>query len=549
MKKEHLPALIIFSGFCLFLSLPLIGLINNILFQKELFREKFIRQENRPPANFPAFPKDFIRSKLPEKLEKFFTDHYAFRNTLIRGHSLIAWHLLKKSINPEDCQIGRDNFLFLSDNHAKVFSQHSGALPVSETDLMNAEKHQTQLKDWCRSKNIIYLCVVPPDKHSIYPEYLPQWVMAPQKKIFIDKLVSRIKDKDLVLNLKPALLEAKQLHKDTLYPKCDTHWNALGAYAGYKELMKKLSSLAGKTLRIVESPKFDRREIWAETDLSLMSKTNGFIKDIYITPLIDIDPDMIEVRTFSGDPVKPYPALIPQNENFIVENKNALNKGSLVIVRDSFSTMLSPFLYASFEKTVFIGTAIIPPDLGEWLEANHPDYLINEQIERGTPYTLPVALGEILKTSLPINRRAEQLRTHSDRAYTVSLDNPALLPATYCTLSLQNKTLLVQSRKNDFCFEFLPDQKTTPPAKSLLVEIEMTAPETTSSQLFYQTEESPEYSEEKSEHLDVKKGKQTLIFSLKSCSPIKKLRFDPGELPGDYLIHSLRICPFDENQL
>lgn len=545
MKKEQLPSLLIFLGFSMILFLPLGGWFTHSFLGHKDYEKIIVKEENRLPAPPPELPESWEKIyQFPAKAEAFFNDRYAFRSNLIKNYARFAWYVLKKPINPDDCLIGQNNYLFLGDKHAQVFSQHSGATPVSETELTLAEEHQTRLKNWCDQRNITYLCVVPPDKHSVYPEYLPKWVRSPRKSLFIEELADRVKHKDFILNLKPGMLEAKSRNSDRLYPRWDSHWNGIGAYEGYKILMNHLSSVTKKTLKIVESPQFIRNETKTDMDLTLMSKTQGFISDTHIIPLVDTKSDDLKAFTFSGSPIEPFPGLIQESDCIIVENKKALNKGTLLIVRDSFSTMLSPFLYASFEKSVFIGHEVIPEGLAEWLNANKPDYLICEHIERGAPKTLSRTLKDILLMKMPEKDILNYIHLHPEKAHALPLDNPALFPGTYCTVSPDRNGLEIRSDKNDFCIELTSFEKEFAPLPSLILQIELTAPEATSSQIFYQTDD-PAYNENKSESRKIVKGKQILRFYLQDASGITKIRFDPGELPGDYFIHSINIIPVE----
>ena len=543
MKK--LPLYLIFSGFILGIFAPLAGMMLRVGHETE---SDFIDQENRPPSHLDSSALS-VKSLLTDRspLETAFNDHYSFRRMLISGYALTAWHLFRSPINPQNCQIGQNDYLFLSDNHAQVFSQHAGSVPIPEEILTKTEQHQDALKKWCAQRRIIYLCVVPPDKHSIYPEYLPRWVLTPNQNLFIDKLTDQIKDKDLVLNLKPALLKAKSLQQDKLYPKWDTHWNDLGAFEGYKALMQKLSSLSDTPLKQMESVEYRRKETAKGNDLSKMSKTQGFIKDIAVEFVKNIPREGLSAITYEGEKITPVPFYIKPTDNTLVENKNALNKKTLVIFRDSFSTAWAPLLYATFEKTLFIGADIEPPDLKDWIDENRPDFLVCERVERHTLSQLSSILSQLTTPGMTRKELNAYIQNHIDRTTTLPLAHTEHFTATQCTLSEQENNLVIHTNSSDPFLE-LPDfqELHASPAREVIVQIDLTTPQHTTTQLFYQTETNNTFQEEYSQRNPHPKGRHILSFYLTANSRITKLRLDPGETAGTYHLHKMTITPVDQ---
>src|SRR5471032_1208221 len=67
--------------------------------------------------------------------------------------------------------------------------------------------------DWLAQRGIRYLFVIPPDKHTIYPEHLPDWLVTaarpPQR---LDQFIQYMKaHSDVpVLDLRQTLLDAKK---------------------------------------------------------------------------------------------------------------------------------------------------------------------------------------------------------------------------------------------------------------------------------------------------------------------------------------------------
>src|SRR5690606_552685 len=94
--------------------------------------------------------------------------------------------------------------------------------------------------DWLTARGIAYLFVVPPDKHQVYPEEMPDSIRR-NGHSRIDQLVHHLAAHTTVpvLDLRPALHEAKM--QERVYHMTDTHWNDRGAYVGYARIMSALA--------------------------------------------------------------------------------------------------------------------------------------------------------------------------------------------------------------------------------------------------------------------------------------------------------------------
>jgi alginate O-acetyltransferase complex protein AlgJ len=84
--------------------------------------------------------------------------------------------------------------------------------------------------------------VVPPNKETIYGEYLPKDIAQSKGETRLEKFLVYMKGHSDVniLDLRPKLLNAKQ-HQQ-VYFSTDTHWNGYGLFFGYQKLIESLKS-------------------------------------------------------------------------------------------------------------------------------------------------------------------------------------------------------------------------------------------------------------------------------------------------------------------
>ena len=77
------------------------------------------------------------------------------------------------------------------------------------------------------------------DKNTIYPQHLPHWARDAPHSV-ADTLLARV-PATTYIDTRPALSEAQQDSEFALYYKADSHWNACGAWVGFKALVSEMA--------------------------------------------------------------------------------------------------------------------------------------------------------------------------------------------------------------------------------------------------------------------------------------------------------------------
>jgi alginate O-acetyltransferase complex protein AlgJ len=366
----RLPALferMIVVIFLAALSLPLTGMVLNL-------DRDAPSGENRTLAVWPQFRWDAASLRaLPEQLTRYFEDHFAFRVRLVRWQAIVRLQAL--GVSPSASVIkGRDGWLFYADDGA--MEDYAEAPPFTDTEL-DVWRHTLQdTTDWLRAQGIVYLFVIPPDKHAIYPEYMPDTIRRAAISR-IDQLVSHLRQHSTVrvVDLRPALLAAKA--HDRLYHLTDTHWNDRGAFVGYQSIVDALSEeIPG--LRSASRSAFEPRVVRsAGLDLAGM---------LGLTEVLH-EEDLVLV------PRRPATARIlePQHPNHRLTHARivteAPNHGPRALVfMDSFGPGLVPFLSEDFSRVVYLWQDNIDPQV---VQQERPQVVIQEWVGRALSTQFP----------------------------------------------------------------------------------------------------------------------------------------------------------------
>lgn len=351
--------------------------------------------ENRYFATFPEFT-GLARSKaFIGGVEAYFNDHFGFRRRLVTWNN--EWkHKLFQEAPFSSVISGRDGWLFLASY--QMVEHYTGLSRFTSEDLSTWQKLLEARRDWLAQFGIKYLFVIPPDKHTIYPEHLPPWLKQSHRPSKLDQFAEHMKTHSTVevLDLRAVLLAAKQ--SEMIYPMTDTHWNSLGAFVACQELIKTLSRQLPE-LRPMPLDAFDRQPLPDQQgDLArLAGESRLEPKQFTLTPRPPLQP--LQQTTGKSVPQKRW----PQPDPVITQNQNA--NGNAIVFRDSFGDNLIPFLGHHFGQVVYVWR----PDWDfEFIEREKPVVVIDEMLERSFNTQNP---ANLLRGHLEATRSSAKVST------------------------------------------------------------------------------------------------------------------------------------------
>ncbi|TVM34058.1 DHHW family protein [Oceanidesulfovibrio marinus] len=324
----------------------------------EFFTDNF---EKRTKATFPPFNlQDKNIYRFPTRFNEYFNDHFGLRDVMIRGYVTLKKDVMHATqINKVILGEGKWLYFKYETPDGDPIATYMGTNLMTGRELRLYTKVLNSWNDWMKEKGVPMLLMIPPDKESIYPEYLPPQVKKVRDYNRTDQILDALK-KDTtfpVVNPCPALLEHK---KEPLFLHTDTHWTSLGAFFGYQQFMKTAATLLPQwNLRIPERDDFK----W-----TLVPYPSGDLGRM----LMNFDPKLDRNLAFEPKPIA----------------KREGPKPKLLFFGDSFSWGLMPYLKLQFEvhrialedavyKTTF--EDVLP---SSFLESFKPDLFMFEVVER-----------------------------------------------------------------------------------------------------------------------------------------------------------------------
>ena len=328
----------------LFLSMLLYSLLNDVFHYFSGPKVSYI--ENRFMARKPVFDISFL-DPYPGKYSKYFNDQFPYRASLMAFHAgVISYSLFKKSPYPKKVDLGKDGWLFF----AVEKPLYEGTFDLNNTQIAGIVSQIHQRADFFRKRGIRFYFTVPPTKEEIYPEFLPANYFRKKGKLVMDRIFDAFR-KDSTINfidLRKPLLQAKK--NGRLYFKTDHHWNSLGAYYAYLEIINRMKmdfpqlKPLSRSDFTIENPVIDGQNLAVSMDLA------KYIKDE------DVVVSIKKKQAVEGKKAgyKPRPDFIYPKEFEIVREIPGSNMPKIVIIRDSYIYAMVPFLDETFAKTLYI---------------------------------------------------------------------------------------------------------------------------------------------------------------------------------------------------
>jgi alginate O-acetyltransferase complex protein AlgJ len=262
--------------------------------------------------------------------------------------------------------IGKDGWLFYTG--ANSMNDYQKTSPFSSQDVEEIQRKLDGFYDRLTAQGIKLLVVIPPNKNTIYPEYMPDEIAVIGKESRLDQLINYEQQhgKAKILDLRPALKAARSQHQ--IFYQKDTHWNNYGAFIAYQEIMKVLQ---GWFPNIKAHPLSDFRFVLKgkEGDIAsnLVKSTNASENELVMEPLFQQN---YTSRSWLEDK--------DSRGNLTTWSADS-NLPRLLMYRDSFTIALQPFLSDHFSRAVYIFDR---PENETYVTTEKPDVVIIEVTER-----------------------------------------------------------------------------------------------------------------------------------------------------------------------
>lgn len=307
--------------------------------------------------------------QLPMNLENFLIDNMPYKNEMVLLNKKIDLTIFH-DLYDEKVMVGKNDWLFYKADNCIM--DYRGAGIISEEKLQNYVSIVQRLESQYAQQGRELYIMITPNKEEIYGDlYLPDRIQVKNEMSRADKIVQYLRDNTdvRVIYPKDTLLEARN-RGYTVWCKYDTHWNALGAFIGSHELMGEDS------LKIIGEICIQEEGTRGGDLANMIGMGNIYCDDINYV-ICDYKPD-VEVDEVDN---------IPQpNLNYRKTRSDAINQKSIMIIGDSFTNAMEPFISANYSKAVYVHRSNYRNFEEDLIMREEPDIIVFQCAERFVEY-------------------------------------------------------------------------------------------------------------------------------------------------------------------
>lgn len=273
-----------------------------------------------------------------------FNDSFGLRSTLIFLRSAFK-NVVLKTPSSTKVVFGKNNWLFYT--HKDSIESYRHANPYSPEELEDVVRGLISRTETLAQNGIQYFFVVAPNAGSVYPENLPNWISPVSPHTRTDQLVSRLKELGVTnfIDLRPALIQAKAMYDTPIYYQADIHWNALGAYYGYKAIVEHIRQNCKTSMSLKSLP---GPIPLSEMDMKKVDFIGGDLSNILALPKrYKYKAYEVELRKKTYETVEQDP-----HQNFVTSNR-ATKTPRVMVFRDSFFMAMVPYFSQTFGEVIY----------------------------------------------------------------------------------------------------------------------------------------------------------------------------------------------------
>lgn len=376
MKYKNLIIKIFVAIFVCFLLYPNTGLFRG---SKNV---AMIAKENR---KITPFPKESLSSKkFYTNFENWYQDRLRHRDKAIGYWRKIYFEM--GIILKDNIFIGKNDWLFNKHNVIKNFR-----------DAQIKADSIKKLQEYCKSKGKQFILMVPPTKESVYRDYFPMHEQRKAKEYYVwENQLRQLANTHKInyLSVTDELFAQRKVSENALYFNDDHHWSYYGSYIAVDVLLNKIKEQNNKLSDVkvvLDGSVRDAYKEWSyfgQLGFGRNTKTvapwnKDFTDEIYVTD------------THSGKTIKMNKVLsndtlwgrIVRGEA-IIENKKISNDITVLVLGDSYSSYMMPYLSQKISKIITTHYRDCAEkkkkvEIGRLLEQYNPDVVILEIVGNG----------------------------------------------------------------------------------------------------------------------------------------------------------------------
>ncbi len=473
---------------------------------------------------------NYLKSSKPVDLDN------AFNTDVLESYvNHFVQQNLNRSLVQEQVIAGKNDFLFLGNQHNRIIHKTQGHYQYQESQVKKWIDKLSKIQQWYLNRDLPFMMLISPNKHSIYPEYLPDWIKYDAS--LTNDIYTFGKQKGIhLLDVRQLIRDKKNQSDDLLYLKTDTHWNRDTSAVVYDATIDYLNQTFNLNIKTPQYQFIEQNT--GGKDLSKLLKTKALIaKDFEREKVYQFEQQHVVCL---GNIAKESFELLPckKRTNPIYDvysqpqytvNDNALNDYRVLMLCDSFCTQSSQLFNATFKQVWKLHYDLLNGhNLTEFVNVHKPDMIIYQVVERNAfNNSLVKSFPEIQFVQKAFNGYQKKIFDVFDENYYFSRNDH---------FTIENQALNIHNKDPRMVLN-----RTTTESSMTLLHIEMIAKQSSELQIFYKNLMDQNYSEEQSLKYPIKSGANDIYVEIPGQYINNKLRIDLANTLGQYQLKNLSL--------
>ncbi len=332
---------------------------------------KNANRENRPLAQMPKlFGESGINLGFAEGFDKFMDDNFALREYLVTAGNT-ASAALTGDYNGDSAVIGKNGALY----YAETLDDYLGMDQLDNDKIAVIADYLAALQNELRANGVEMLFIIAPNKATIYPEEMPDYLAPTDTPRNIDLLQTALSEKGVsFIDAKALLLSAKQARR--VYYLRDSHWNNYGATLVYNACASQLGL-----------------QTYDPEAYAVVKDYSGDLVNFVYPSARHYEERIVYTYTRTAEPVDHQVNFDMFKTNITVSDANDT---CLLIYHDSFGKSLQPIFAVSCGRLI-MQKSNSPVYSAEYVYSQGADAVIIELVERNLDLLYEYALSVTAK--------------------------------------------------------------------------------------------------------------------------------------------------------
>lgn len=347
MKKSDIATVLLFYG-----TIATVFVLNIITPDRE-----FSDAENRTLQGIPKITfNNLLSGKLSSEVEDYVTDQFIYRDTFIEMKSNTEFLLGKQE----------NNNVFLTGSNTLIER-------FTQPDYESLDRSIDGIKAFKESVEVPVYTMIIPTQSEVHEDLLPKNAPTYKQETLINYVYGKLEDTVNVYDI------LKSHRQEYIFYNTDHHWTSRGAYYGYTALMEVLGR------DVLELTAFEEKlavtnfngTIYNKSGIKKASSDTIYTytenQEIQVNTGSEVVRKMLYDESYLGQ-VDKYALFLGGNDPVVMIE--GVGEGSILLVKDSYTNSMAPFLLKQFKEVHLIDLRFMRQAVSEYVIEHEIDEVV-----------------------------------------------------------------------------------------------------------------------------------------------------------------------------